>query len=169
MFSRSRRNLACWFTWSMGGILIIFTQLLFYLELRDRLANFDGALYDRSRAIASMVEYNQSLGQSTPGLENVLVLGNKSGIGSELLYVRWYNSQGQIVQFVGEPPRTTVNPEPGLKTIVNKSGVSARQLTLPVMKGEILLGYLRVATSLQSFANLTMKLRVFLTVAVPLV
>ncbi len=84
------------------------------------------------------------------------------------IYVRWYNSQGQIVQFVGEPPRTTVNPEPGLKTIVNKSGVSARQLTLPVMKGQILLGYLRVATSLQSFADLTMKLRLFLMVGVPL-
>ncbi|NES89192.1 MULTISPECIES: sensor histidine kinase [Okeania] len=169
MFSRSRRNLACWFTWSMGGILIIFTQLLFYIELRDRLATFDGALYDRSRAIASMVEYNKSRGQSTPELENVLVLGKKSGIGSELLYVHWYNSQGQILQFVGEPPRTMVNPEPGFKTIANKSGVSARQLTLPVMKGEILLGYLRVATSLQSFVDLTMKLRVFLTVAVPLV
>ena len=157
----------------MGGILIVFTKVLFYLEVRDRLATFDGALYDRSRAIASMIEYNKPLAQPTAELENVLVLSNKSGMGSELIYVRWYNSQGKIVQFVGEPPLPTVNLKPGFKSIAKNSDaknsdVSIRQLTLPVMKDEILLGYLQVAASLEQFEAIAQKLRLFLSLGVPL-
>lgn len=152
----------------MGGILIVFAQVLYYLDVRDRLETFDGGLYDRSRAIASMIEYNRRLAQSTPELQNVLVLRNQSGMGSELLYIRWYNSQGKIVQFVGKPPLVKVKPKPGFETTLENSGLSVRQLTLPVMKGDILLGYLQVATSLQPFENLTLKLRLFLSLGVPL-
>ncbi len=168
MFSRSRRNLACWFTWSMGAILIVFAQVLYYLEVRDRLASFDSALYDRSRAIASMIESNQRLIKARPQLDNVFVLRNRSSMGSELLYVRWYNPQGKIVQFTGEPPLTTVNLKPGFETIAKNPTLSIRQLTLPVMKGEALMGYLQVATSLQPFESLSLKLRLFLSFGVPL-
>ena len=168
MFSRSRRNLACWFTWSMGAILIVFAQVLYYLEVRDRLASFDSALYDRSRAIASMIESNQRLIKARPQLDNVFVLRNRSSMGSELLYVRWYNPQGKIVQFTGEPPLTTVNLKPGFETIAKNPTLSIRQLTLPVMKGEALIGYLQVAISLEPFESLSLKLRLFLSFGVPL-
>lgn len=168
MFSRSRRNLACWFTWSMGAILIVFAQVLYYLEVRDRLASFDSALYDRSRAIASMIESNQRLIKARPQLDNVFVLRNRSSMGSELLYVRWYSPQGKIVQFTGEPPLTTVNLKPGFETIAKNPTLSIRQLTLPVMKGEALIGYLQVAISLEPFESLSLKLRLFLSFGVPL-
>lgn len=167
MFSQSRRNLARWFTWSMGGILILFAQLVYYIETRDQLRSLDNALYDRTSALASTVEFNTRQGQSKIGFENQLMLRSHSGLGHELIYVRWYNQEGKIVQFIGQPPRETHTIQMGFKTQTSE-GLRMRKLTLPVVENEILIGYLQVATSLQSFKEATGKLRLFLTVGVPI-
>lgn len=168
MFSQSRRNLARWFTWSMGGILIVFAQLMYYIEARDQLWALDHALYDRTSALASTVEFNTRQAQPKLEFENLLMLRNNSSLGSELMYVRWYNKEGKIVQFIGEPPSETSRVTSRFKTLKTPSNIQVRELTLAVVQNKILLGYLQVATSLQPLENTTQKLRLFLTVGVPI-
>ncbi len=48
MFNRSRRNLACWFTLSMGSIVIIFASLIYYIEAVEQLETTDRLLYKKS-------------------------------------------------------------------------------------------------------------------------
>ncbi|MEA5540932.1 HAMP domain-containing sensor histidine kinase [Limnoraphis robusta Tam1] len=167
MFSQSRRNLARWFTWSMGGILIVFAQLIYYIETRDQLWALDNALYDRTSALASTVELNTRKGQSKIAFENLLMLRSNSGLGSELIYVRWYNQERKIVQFIGQSPTEKNRIKLGFKTL-KSANIQVRQLTIPVVENEILIGYLQVATSLKPFQDTTQKLRLFLTVGVPI-
>jgi len=49
MFSRSRRNLASWFTLVMGSILIVFAGVIYYLEAVDELEEVDHLLYKKTR------------------------------------------------------------------------------------------------------------------------
>jgi two-component system, OmpR family, manganese sensing sensor histidine kinase len=53
MFDRSRRNLARWFTLSMGSILIVFAGVLYYVEATDELEKLDRLLYRKTRVIAT--------------------------------------------------------------------------------------------------------------------
>jgi len=49
MFSRSRRNLACWFTLSMGSILIVFAGVVYHREVEDQIQAFDKLLYRKAK------------------------------------------------------------------------------------------------------------------------
>jgi signal transduction histidine kinase len=168
MFSQSRLNLARWFTWSMGGILILFAQLIYYIETRDQLRALDGALYDRTNALASTVEFNTRQAQPKLEFENLLMLRNNSGLGNELMYVRWYNREGKLVQFVGEAPTETIRLNSGFKSLTLNENIQVRELTIAVIQNQILLGYLQVATSLEPLENTTKTLRLLLSIGVPI-
>lgn len=168
MFSQSRRNLARWFTWSMGGILIVFAQLIYYIETRDQLWALDSALYDRTNALASTVEFNTRQAQPKLEFENLLMLQNNSGFGNELKYVRWYNREGKLVQFVGETPTETIRLNSGFKTLTINQNIQVRELTLAIVQNQILIGYLQVGTSLEPLENNINTLRLFLSIGVPI-
>ena len=45
-FNQSRRNLARWFTLSMGSILVLFAGAIYQIEVKDKLEALDRLLYD---------------------------------------------------------------------------------------------------------------------------
>ena len=60
MFNRSRRNLARWFTLSMGSILIAVAGAIYYQAAVDRLEVTDRLLYKKARVMAASVQYEFS-------------------------------------------------------------------------------------------------------------
>ncbi|MBD1928261.1 HAMP domain-containing histidine kinase [Trichocoleus sp. FACHB-90] len=176
MFGRSRRNLARWFTLSMGSILVVFAGVVYYLEVTDTLLALDQLLYKQTKVMAASVNYERRDGKWEVDLENMPLLGNNlQPQDSELVYARWYDVKGQLVQFFGIPPTKQLTLTSGFETIkiandktlgiVTKSWL--RQVTLPVYKKGVLIGYLQVATGLLSTQAKLDNFRLFLTLAVP--
>lgn len=172
-FNRSRSNLALWFTLSMGTILVVFAGVIYYLEVLDELKDLDRLLYKKTQVMAVNAKYEPYKKQVD--LENVPLVGsNLPPLGTELVYARWYDSVGQLVQFFGTtpPPQLTVNP--GFHTIKTASNEIARptvwlrQVTLPVYQNGSLIGYLEVATPLTSTQNNLAQLRLVLLLIVPM-
>lgn len=164
MFGRSRRNLARWFTLSMGSILIVFAGVLYYVKAVDELEKLDSLLYKKTRVMATNIQYNQN---QQVKLENVPLLGNNTRLlNTELIYARWYTRNRQLIQFFGLPPSKDVVFIPGFNTIKTDTPW-IRQLTLPVYQKETLIGYLQVGTPLSSAQNNLTELRIILAVAVP--
>lgn len=174
MFSRSRSNLATWFTLSMGSIFVLFVGILYLREAQDRLHRFDEALYDTSRIMAAGVENYVYKDQERTDLENVPVLGSDTlPLSSELAFARWYTAEQELLQFSGEAPPRQLEGATGLQTIAptaSSFGESQklRQLTLPVYQGQRLIGYLQLAASLSAVEGPLQQLRAFLAVLVPM-
>lgn len=174
MFSRSRRNLARWFTLSMGSVLVVFAGLVYYLEVKEQIQAFDEALYKRSKTIAAGSIYRYRLRQGQLELETLPQMGSNSlPLGSDLAYVRWYDPRGNPVQFAGTPPQTRLNVPLGFQTIKPaghpaKSELWLRQLTIPILQRNFLIGYLQIATPLTPVQSRLDQLRLLLTVSVPI-
>jgi len=171
MFSRSRRNLARWFTLSMGSVLVVFAAMVYYLEVRDQIRSFDGALYQKSKAIATGMKYRYQ--GRYPLMDRGLGIHPLSP-SSELAYIRWYSASGKLAQFVGTPPQGPLTLAPGFRTIKPIAQPAAltearlRQLTLPVLQESRLLGYLQVATPLAPLQSRLDQLRLLLALSVPI-
>jgi two-component system, OmpR family, manganese sensing sensor histidine kinase len=176
MFTRSRHNLACWFTLSMGSILLVFVGLLYWREARDRLRSFDQTLYNTSQMMAAGVEEIVYQNQRQINLENVPLLGKEAiRLETNLLFARWYTPKKQLLQFVGAIPPAQLEGIAGFETLqreaLHSAGQSSgrlRQLTLPVYREERLLGYLQVAASLTPVEAPLQQLQLFLVMGVPL-
>ncbi|PIG92554.1 ATP-binding protein [Gloeocapsopsis sp. IPPAS B-1203] len=176
MFNRSRRNLARWFTLSMGSILVVFATVVYYQEVEDELEVVDRLLYKKTRAIAANVDYRLEPGERRVDLENVPWLGNNPlPEDTELVYARWYNPQKQIVRFFGTPPPSQLTTAIGFHTIKNTKYSTPnqlqpwlRQVTLVVEKNDTVIGYLQIATPLAAAQDSLSQLRLFLALAVPI-
>lgn len=165
MFNRSRRNLARWFTFSMGSILIVFAGVLYYVEAKDELEKLDRLLYRKTRVMATNVGYDTA--SDTANLENVPLLGNNTRLlNTELVYARWYSSQKRLGQFYGSPGNERLMVDSGLRTIKRETPW-LRQITLPVYEKQQLIGYLQVGTPLTSTQENLAELRLILAIAVP--
>lgn len=177
MFNRSRRNLACWFALSMGSILVIFAGVFYSLDVEAQLRDCEYKLIKKSKAIATDALYPSQHGQWQFDLENVPVLAsNLSPLCGELVYVRWYDPQGKLVQFFGTPAPKQLTYKPGYQTIkpqsnqtnINYSKVWLRQVTLPVVRNTSLIGYLQVATPISSVRENLDRTRLSLSLGVPI-
>ena len=71
MFNQNRRNLARWFTLSMGSILVVFAGVVYYQKAADELEELDRLLYTKTRVMAAGVESEVRQGQWQVNLENV--------------------------------------------------------------------------------------------------
>jgi two-component system, OmpR family, manganese sensing sensor histidine kinase len=165
MFDRSRRNLARWFTFSMGSILVVFAGTLYYVEAVDELEKLDRLLYRKTRVIATNVKYNRRT--ETVNLENVPLLGNNTRLlDTELAYARWYSLDGQLKQFFGSLGNKQLISSSGLETIKSDTPW-IRQITLPVYQKQELIGYLQIGIPLTTTQNNLAELRLVLSIAVP--
>ncbi|MBP5973141.1 two-component sensor histidine kinase [Brasilonema sp. CT11] len=127
MFNRSRSNLAVWFTLTMGSILVVFAGVLYYRAVLNELEDLDRLLYQKSRVMAVNAKYD--LRQRQLDLENVPLLGsNLPPLGSELVYARWYDTKGQLVQFFGTTPKAQLTMTPGFHTIKTLTGSAVARL-----------------------------------------
>ncbi|MBW4564127.1 MAG: two-component sensor histidine kinase [Mojavia pulchra JT2-VF2] len=177
MFTRSRRNLARWFTLSMGSILIVFAGVLYYQEAVEQLALKDRLLYKKARVIAASVQYELQQGQGRVDLSNVPFLGNNPPpADTEVIYAGWYDRLGKLRQFFGAPPPEQLSAAFEFQTIkttndlpLAKSKVSwLRQLTLPVRHKGQLIGYVQVAILMADAQDALRGLLMFLIMAVPI-
>ncbi len=180
MFTRSRRNLAYWFALSMGSILVVFASVSYYLSIEGQLQAFDQALYKKSKAIAAGASIRLQQGQWQLEPEDApWMRRDRLSPSSELVYVRWYNTNGYLVQFIGTPAPIRLAPATGFQTIVmgdsrdleaqaSQADRWLRQVTLPVLQGQQLVGYLQVAAPLTSLRESLDRVRFFLALGVPL-
>ncbi len=167
LFSHSRRNLARWFTGSMGSILVVFAATLFFLETQEQMRAFDQELLNKSRTMAAAVKYRLHEGRWRVELSDVPVLGSNSiPYDNEVQYVRWYDRQGQLVRFVGALPPEQLAIAPGFVTLSTPQLL--RQITLPVFQHQDAIGYLQVAVPLSPVRTNLRQIRLFLSVGVPL-
>ncbi|MEH1990883.1 sensor histidine kinase [Nostoc sp.] len=177
MFNRSRRNLARWFTLSMGSILAIFATILYFLEVKEQLRAFDQELYNTTQLMAAGVEDGLYQEQQRISLEDVPILGGEAlPFDNKIIYARWYTPKKQLLEFFGVIPSEQLNNRLGFQTIELSDRVSTsvrqnkqlRQLTVPVFQDKQLIGYLEIAASLAPVEETLWSLRLFLIVGVPI-
>ncbi|WP_017652106.1 sensor histidine kinase [Fortiea contorta] len=174
MFNRSRRNLAGWFTLSMGCILVLFAGVIYHLEVKDKLKALDQLLYKRAELMAASSQYRLYQGQKQVDLSNIPLLGSGSHPADiELVYVRWYDPNGKLKRFFGTPPPDQLQTASGFLTIksvdpLTGEALSLRQVTLPVQGGNSVIGYLQVAIPLTETQNDLRQFQLMLTLAVPI-
>lgn len=177
MFNQSRRNLARWFTLSMGSILVLFAGILYFLETKDQLRTFDQELYNTSRLMAAGVEDGLYQERQRISLEDVPILGGEAlPFDSDIVYARWYTPQKRLLQFFGATASERLESRLGFQTVQLSAHSSAsfslntrlRQLTLPVFQNGQLIGYLQIAASLMPVEETLWSLRLFLIVGVPI-
>lgn len=176
MFSRSRRNLACWFALSMGSILVVFAGVFYYLEVRDQQWSCDRTLYKKSRAIATDAKYEFQQERWQLDLEDVPIFSvNTSLVCGEIVYARWYNHDGKLVQFVGNPAPKQLAATLGFQTVIiepkqikiNSAPIWLRQVTFPVVKDNLVMGYLQIATPMTGIREDLDQKRLSLTLGIP--
>lgn len=169
MFNRSRRNLAQWFTLSMGTILIVFAGVIYYQRSVNHLEESDRLLYKKARVMAANIDYGWHQGKERIDLSNVPILGNYSPApDSEIIYVRWYSATGELQQFYGtQPSSDRIQAIAAFETIQSPSNW-LRQLTLPVDYNGRTIGYLQIAIPLTDARNTLRELLIVMVVTVPL-
>jgi len=176
MFTRSRRNLAYWFALSMGGILVLFAGVSYYLSVEGELQAFDQALYKKSKAIASGATIRLQGGQWQIEPEEAPWMGSDHlSRNSDLVYVRWYNAKGYLVRFIGLPAPIRLTAVPEFQTIAmtgsqkgdELSSQWLRQITLPLLQNQQLVGYLQVAEPLTPLRESLDRVRLYLALGVP--
>lgn len=175
MFHQSRRRLAYWFTLSMGSILILFAFTIYYLQLKDRINTFDETLYTRTKRIAMKTEYRLEKGRWQIDTDNVSLQESDAPplkIETEIAYVRWYDPQGNLKQFIGIAAPGELTSSPGYQTLNGARDTSQkqllRQLTIPLQQDKESIGYLQVAAYLNPIQESLTQLRLFLSIGVPL-
>ncbi|MBD2497441.1 cell wall metabolism sensor histidine kinase WalK [Nostoc sp. FACHB-280] len=179
MFNRSRRNLASWFTLSMGSILVIFAGILYYQESVQQLEAIDLILYKKSRVITSSVRYKDYQGEKRVFLKNLPVIGNNPPPeDSEIIYARWYDTQGNLKRYFGQTPHNKLNPIFTYQTLKinnnpgsNSQVILLREITLPVQYQGELIGYLQMAMPMNRVQEILNKFLLLLisTVLITLV
>ena len=167
-FTQSRRNLARWFTFSMGGIVFILALVFYYLEARDRLQQLDQTLYRQGNLITNNIGYELRHGRHEVQLNHAPILGSKSmGLATELAYARWYTSNQKLLRFVGEIPSRQLQDTLGYKTRIRHSQ-KLRQATIPVYQDEQLIGYLQIAIPMETLEASLARSRNLLSFGVPI-
>lgn len=174
MFGRSRRNLARWFTLSMGTILATFAAVIYQFEALDELEAIDRLLDRKTDLMAASVIVRMEAGQVQADLRRVPLLNSSIPLNSELVYVRWYNAEATLMQFFGPPPPQGTEVRPGFHTIHTANLPNwpqprrpwLREITLPLYQDDLLLGYLQAATPLTATRAKLQELRLIITLAV---
>ncbi|MGH8000839.1 MAG: sensor histidine kinase [Brasilonema sp.] len=176
MFVRSRRNLAYLFTISMGSILITFAGIAYYLVVQQQLQAFDDRLYSDSKAIAKNTLYKVYDKRAQFERRDDPIFGDiVPPINNGLAYVRLYKSNGELVNSTGLSGSRKLTVAPGFQSIKisrNHNGVSTtkewfRELTLPVVQENLLIGYIQAAVSLTPVRTNLNRARLFLAIGLP--
>jgi signal transduction histidine kinase len=168
-FARSRRNLTYLFALSMGSILVVFAAIAYYLGVENQLQVFDEELYSTSKAITGNTQRRLHAKRWRVHKDDVPILSDALPLNGKLVYVRWYNSQRKLVKSSGEKiPRGLIFAA-GFQTIqINEnSKIWLRELTLPVIQNDVVIGYLQIAAPLTPLRESLNRARLFLTVGVP--
>jgi two-component system, OmpR family, manganese sensing sensor histidine kinase len=161
MFNRSRRNLAYWYTLSMGVILMLFATIGYGLNVNEQINRFDRTLLKRIQTLSSQ------LNQREPAIDS----------NEEFVYARLYSARRKLLHASDKDAASILEDSPGWRTIEpasnapssNALGFNAlRQLTIPLKEGTTLIGYFQVAVSLDSLQASLNQSRLFLSTGLPI-
>lgn len=190
MFTRSQRTLARGLMLVMGVILVGVGGVLYALEILSEIVTVDDWVYRKARVMASTIRYPQVVDLGPQGVpdEQIVIpaldleidldrlppLGNLTPVlHTDLLYIRWYDRQGDLQRFSGLVPSTITSLAPddvgfiSRSLQVNATTVWVRQLTLPVVYQGQIMGYLQVAASLTPVEETLRGSRLGFSVALP--
>jgi signal transduction histidine kinase len=158
MFKRSRRNLARWFTLSMGMILVVIAGVIYYQKVVEQLEAIDSLLYKKAKVMASSIQCEDFQKENRIDLSNVPLLGNNPPPpDTEVVFARWYDASGNLKQFFGLLPQEKLDKLSEFETVkiidtTSNSGalsssevVWLRQITLPIYHQRQIIGYLQMA------------------------
>ena len=175
MFDRSRRRLAYWFTLSMGSILILFAFTIYQRQVKERWREFDARLYADAKKIASLTTYQQQAKSWQIDSDRISLSDSETIDESRLVYLRWYDSQKNLLQFSGncQPQKPLITARwQTLNYDCNLDGTTEpqnlRQLTLPLKYERSIIGYLQVAVSIEPIRNSLRGSRLFFALGVPI-
>ncbi len=175
MFDRSRRRLAYWFTLSMGSILISFAFTVYHRQVKEQQRELDESVYAQTKRIASLTNYQQQEKSWQIDTDNVSLSNIEIPNESRIIYIRWYDSQKNLLQFIGNCPPQKSLITPGWQTLqyeCNFNGQNKqknlRKLTLPLKYEQSLVGYLQVAVPIDPLRDSLRRSRLFLALGVPI-
>ncbi|VEP18618.1 Two-component sensor histidine kinase [Hyella patelloides LEGE 07179] len=175
MFNRSRRRLAYWFTLSMGSILILFAFTVYQRQVKEQMQEFDTQIYTQTKKIASLTTYQQQEKSWQINTDNVFLSNPEIPNESRIVYVRWYDSQKNLLQFIGNCPPQKSLVTSGWQTLKYNCNLNGgnkqkhlRKFTLPLKYNQSLVGYLQVAVSINSVRDSLARSRFFLALGVPI-
>ncbi|GAA6620763.1 sensor histidine kinase [Scytonema sp. NUACC26] len=176
MFTRSRRNLAYLFTISMGSILVAFAGIAYYLVVQQQLQVFDERLYSTSKTIVRGIQYPTYNKRWQYKPKEVPLFGNiLPPVNSDIVYVRLYNSNKELLDCFGDPGSARAIASSGFQTIkINSNRPKrtaerewVREITLKIIQNNEVFGYIQVALPLTPLRHSLNKARLFLTLGVP--
>ncbi|MBE9044282.1 two-component sensor histidine kinase [Pleurocapsales cyanobacterium LEGE 10410] len=168
MFDRSRRRLAYWFTLSMGSILVLFAFTVYQRQAQERIREFEEQVYAQAQNIAGLTNYQQQGKNWWIDTDNVSL--NRSGLTeSEIIYIRWYDNQKQLLQYIGEYSNQKSSLTPGWRTLDSEAQFdSLRVLTLPLKYDRATVGYLQIGVSFAPVRSSLARSRLFLSLGIPI-
>jgi len=169
MFDRSRRNLAYWFTLSMGSIVLVFASVIYYQQAVERLQQSDRQLYWKASLMVANIDYvRHDDKEYLDDPSNIPVLGSYAPpVDSKLVYARWYSATGKLQQFYGTQPLDRIRSTAAFETIDDRAQW-LRQLTLPVEYNSRTIGYLQIAIPLTEDRDALREFLMVLAIVVPL-
>lgn len=152
MFNRSRRNLAYWYTLSMGSILTLFATIGYGLNVTEQLNRFDQTLLKQTQSFSFQLSRSDQKSTMPPNLE--------------FAYVRLYSARRKLIQASDSAARASLEDTLGWTTIAPTAN-ALRQLTIPLKQGATIVGYLQVAVPLNSLQASLNQARLFLSISLP--
>ena len=174
MFDRSRRRLAYWFTLSMGSILILFAFTVYHRQVKEQQRQFDESVYAQAKRIASLTNYQQQEKSWQINTDNISLSNIQTSNESTVIYIRWYDSQKNLLQFIGNCPPQESLVTPGWQTLQYDCNFddrnqqnNLRKLTLPLKYRQSLVGYLQVAMPVDAVRDSLRRSRLFLALGIP--
>ena len=174
MFDRSRRRLAYWFTLSMGSILILFAFTVYHRQVKEQQRQFDESVYAQAKRIASLTNYQQQEKSWQINTDNISLSNIQTSNESTVIYIRWYDSQKNLLQFIGNCPPQESLVTPGWQTLQYNCNFddrnqqnNLRKLTLPLKYRQSLVGYLQVAMPVDAVRDSLRRSRLFLALGIP--
>ena len=173
MLTRSRRRLAYLFTLTMGGILVTFAFVVYFLLVRERLRVFDQNLKEEAQSYVFKFKYSPDGKQYQVKYEEIPLTSSEM-VPAQFEYTCWYDSLKKPLEINDDSncPRQEELKE-GFQTIksnqylANYQQFSLRKLTSPIQNGKKQLGYIVVAKSLQPIQENLKRTRFHLSLGVP--
>ncbi|WP_019506064.1 cell wall metabolism sensor histidine kinase WalK [Pleurocapsa sp. PCC 7319] len=174
-FDRSRHRLAYLFALSMGSILILFAFTVYQRQVKEQMREFDTQVYSQAKKIAALTTYQKQKQSWQIDTDNVSLSNPEIPNESKIVYIRWYDYQKNLLQFIGKCPPRKSSLTVGWQTLQYKCNHNGhtkqknlRKFTLPLKYEQSLVGYLQVAVSLEPLRDSLSRSRLFFALGVPI-
>ncbi|MEL6457788.1 MAG: ATP-binding protein [Cyanobacteria bacterium J06621_15] len=173
MLTRSRRRLAYLFTLTMGGILVTFAFVIYFLLVRERLRVFDQNFKDEAQSYVFKFKYTSEDRQYTIKYGERKLTSSSEIPPAQFEYACWYDRLKRPLLINDDNCLPQKDIKQGFQTVksnqylANSQQLSLRKLTSPIQNGNKQIGYIVVAKSLQPIQDNLKRTRLHFSLGVP--